>query len=219
MQNETRRPALTMTLVLLLATGACQSRSDRAGGAESAARDKATPADSMATPADSAAMGTSTGSPAASKGGMTDEAILGMLDGANKADSVGGALAAKKATDPEVKAFAQLMMSEHHAMRVEGEELAKKLGITPKQPEKDPVAGYAAAETAALQKAKKGEDFDKTYIDNEVTLHQAVLDAANMARVATGKQEIKDLIQKAAPIIQKHLDQAQTIQKRLSPTA
>ena len=212
MQNETRRPALTMTLMLLLATAACQGKTDRAGGSESAA------ADSTAAVADSTAKAASSDSAASSKRGMTDESILGMLDGANKADSAGGALAAKKATDPEVKAFAQMMMTDHHALRAAGEELATKLGITPKAPAKDPIAGYAAAETAALQKAKKGEDFDKTYIDNEVTVHQAVLDAANMAKVATPNQEVKDLIAKAGPVVQKHLEQAQAIQKRLSPT-
>ncbi len=216
MQNETRRPALAMTLMLLLTAAACQSKAGRAGGDESAAG--GTPADSMAASTDSTARAGSADSAVASKGGMTDESILGMLDGADKADSTGGALAVKKATDPEVKAYARMMMTDHHELRAAGEELAKKLGITPKAPPKDPIAGYAAAEAAAIQKAKKGEDFDKTYIDNTVTMHQAVLDAANMAKVATPNQEIKDLIAKAGPVVQKHLEQAQTIQKRLSPT-
>ena len=218
MQSETRRPALAMTLMLALATGACQGRSGAAGGTESAAGTAARAADSAAHAIDSTATNSASTEAAAPKGGLTDETILGMLDGANKADSVGGALAVKKATDPEVKAFAELMMSEHHALRVAGEDLAKKLGVTPKPPARDPIAGYVAAETAALQKAK-GADFDKVYIDNEVTVHQAVLDAANMARVSASSQELKDLIEQAAPVIQKHLDQAKAIQKRLSPTA
>lgn len=209
MQMETtRRPAMVITLILGLAAAACQGGAGNGNGTETAARDTTTPAaDTTAAPAP------------APKGGLSDETILGMLDNANKADSIGGALASKKATDPEVKAFAAMMMKDHHELRVGGEELAKKLGVTPKPPEKDPIAGYVNAEMGALQKATKGEDFDRTYIDNEVSVHQAVLDAANMARVSSSSPELKELIQSAIPIIQGHLGQAQAIQKRLSPAA
>lgn len=218
MRSDMQRPALSMTLVLALATGACQSRNTGAAGTESAARtDTSTSAESAAAPVDSGVMSKSSDSTKAAKG-LTDATILGMLDGANKADSTGGALASKQATDPEVKAFAKMMMTDHHALRVAGEDLAQKLGITPTPPAKDPVAGYVAAENAALRKAKKGADFDRTYIDNEVTVHQAVLDAANMAKVSASSQELKDLIAKAGPVIQKHLDEAQAIQKKLNST-
>lgn len=206
MQMKTGRSTLTMTLALALAAGACQGRTGNAGGTETAARDTTTPpAETTATPA------------TAPKGGPSDESIMGMLDAANRADSTAGVLASKKATDPEVKAFAATMMKDHHELRVKGEELAKKLGITPKQPEKDPIAGYVNAELNALLKAKKGE-FDQLYIDNEVTVHQAVLDAANMSKVGATSPELKELIQNAIPVIQGHLEQAMAIQKRLSPT-
>ncbi len=206
MLMTTGRSTLTMTLALALATSACQGRTDSAGGTETATRDTTTPpAETTATPA------------VAPKVGPSDETILGMLDAANRSDSTAGVLASKKATDPEVKAFAATMMKEHHELRVKGEELAKKLGVTPKPPEKDPVAGYFNAELNALLKAKKGE-FDQLYIDNEVTVHQAVLDAANMSRVSASSPELKELIQNTIPIIQGHLAQAQAIQKRFGST-
>lgn len=212
--DTARRPALTMTIMFALAAWACQGKASNAG-VETAAGDTAAVS---STPGVATADGpVSTDSSSASRAGLTDETILGMLDGANKGDSVGGAIAAKKATDAEVKAYAEMMMKDHHELRVGGEELAKQLGVTPKPPAKDPIAGYANAEMAALQKAKNGEDFDQTYIGNEVTVHQAVLDAANMARVTTTTTELKTLIQNAIPVIQRHLEQAQSIQKRLSP--
>ncbi len=218
--DATGRPALAWSLMLALAAGACQGRPANGGGAtESAARDTGTVAESSAAPSDSAAKsGGSTDSNGAPKAGLNDETILGMLDRANQADSTAGVLAGVKATDPEVKTFASMMKKDHHELRVSGEALAKKLGVTPKPPAKDPVAGYAAAELAALQKAKKGEDFDRTYIDNEVTVHQAVIDAVNMARVSTQTPEVKELIQNAIPVIRGHLEQAMAIQKRLNPT-
>jgi putative membrane protein len=196
---------------LLLAAVACQGRSDtpRSGDAASGAL----PADTAAAK-DSARPTTTT-----PKGGLTDSNLVFILDEANKADSAAGAMALKKAANADVKAFAKLMMAEHHALRAEGQELAKKLGVTPKPPERDPLAGYTRNEMSALQKTPKGPDFDRTYIDHEVSIHQAVLDFANQARVSTQRPELRDLIQKAIPVITKHLEQAQALQKQLTPAA
>jgi putative membrane protein len=204
---------LPVGLMLLLAATACQGRT------ENVARDQSAAA-SAATPPDTGAPDARGGAPAATpKGGLGDSNIVALLDEANKADSAAGALALKKATNPEVKAFAKLMMGEHHAMRVQGQELAKQLGVTPKLPERDPLSGYAKNEMDALQKTAKGAEFDRTYIDHEVSIHQAVLDFANQAKVTTQTPELRDLIEKAVPVIKKHLDQAQEIQKKLGSTA
>jgi putative membrane protein len=199
-----------MGIALLVGLSAC-------GGGSNAARDQSAAATGAT---DTAAAGKTTGAPAATpKGGLTDSNIVAILDDANKADSAAGALALKKATRPDVKAFAKLMMAEHHALRVAGQELAKQLNVTPKPPEHDPLAGYTRNEAATLQKTPKGPDFDRTYIDNEVSVHQAVLDFANQARVTTQTPELRALIEKAIPVIRKHLDQAESIQKQIAPAA
>jgi putative membrane protein len=198
-------------LVLLLMLSACQGKTNTAG------RDQAA-ADSAAARDTGAAAGAA--APATTpKGGLGDSNIVAILDEANKADSAAGAVALKKATNPDVKAFARLMMADHHAMRVQGQQLAKQLNVSPKPPERDPLAGYTRNEMNTLQKTAKGAEFDRTYIDNEVAIHQAVLDFANQARVTTQTPELRDLIEKAAPIIKKHLDQAQEIQKKLGASA
>jgi putative membrane protein len=210
--EASRLAGLPVGLMLLLAASACQGRTENVGRDQSAAA-------SPATPADTGAPGAAGGAPAAPKGGLGDSNIVALLDEANMADSAAGAMALKKATNPDVKAFAKLMMGEHHALRVQGQALAKQLGVTPKLPERDPLAGYIRTETDALKKTPKGAEFDRTYIDHEVSVHQAVLDLANQAKVTTQTPELKDLIEKAIPVIRKHLDQAQEIQKKLGPTA
>ena len=200
-------------MVVLAATAACQGKTDTAARDQNAAASAATPADTGATSGGAAASATTP------KGGLTDSNIVALLDEANKSDSAAGAVALKKATNPDVKAFAKLMMAEHHAMRAEGQQLAKQLNVTPKPPERDPLGGYTRNEMVALQKTAKGAEFDRTYIDHEVSIHQAVLDFANQARVTTQTAELKDLIQKAVTTIKKHLDQAQEIQKKLGGTA
>jgi len=204
---------LQIGLVLLGTLGACK------GADQNVARDQSAAATAEA-PSDTGAPGANSGAPAATpKSGLTDANIVALLDAANKADSAGGAVASKKATRADVKSFARLMMSEHHALRLQGQQLAKQLGVEPKAPERDPLAPYVASEMKALQSTPKGAEFDRTYIDNEVTIHQAVLDLANQARVTTQTPQLRELIEKAIPIIQKHLDQAQSIQKELTPSA
>jgi putative membrane protein len=207
------RATLPIGLLLLGSLGACKA-ADR-----NVARDQSAAA-SGETPSDTGAPGANSGAPAATpKSGLTDANIVALLDAANKADSAGGATALKKATRADVKAFAKLMMSEHHALRTQGQQLAKQLGVEPKPPERDPLAPYVASETKALQTTPKGPEFDRTYIDNEVTIHQAVLDLANQARVTTQTAQLRNLIEKAIPVIRKHLDQAMAIQKQLTPSA
>jgi putative membrane protein len=200
-----------VVLALIAGLGACKGADQNVGRNQS-------PAASAESPSDTGASGSAAGAAAATpKAGMSDSNIVALLDEANKADSSSGALASKKATRPDVKAFAKLMMSEHHALRVQGLQLAKQLGVEPKLPQHDPLAPYAASEMKTLQSTAKGPEFDRTYIDNEVTIHQAVLDFANQARVTTQTAQLRDLIEKAIPTIRKHLDQAQSIQKQISP--
>ena len=206
------RGTLAVGFVVAGVLAACNSSNRNADRDQSQAA-------SADTSADSAAADTGKAPAAASQGGLTDANIMALLDGANKADSAGGALAAKKATDAEVKAFARLMMSEHHALRAAGQALAKQLGVEPKAPERDPLAPYVANEMKTLQSTGKGAEFDRTYIDNEVSVHQAVLDLANQAQVTTQTPQLKELIEKAIPVIRKHLDQATALQKKLTPAA
>jgi putative membrane protein len=199
-------------LFLLGTLGACE------GADRNVARDQGAAA--TADTSDTSAAGATSGAPAATpRSGLTDANIVALLDAANKADSAGGAVASKKATRADVKTFARLMMGEHHALRLQGQQLAKQLGVEPKAPERDPLAPYVASEMKALQSTPKGAEFDRTYIDNEVTIHQAVLDLANQARVTTQTPQLRELIEKAIPIIQRHLEQAQSIQKQLTPAA
>jgi putative membrane protein len=154
-----------------------------------------------------------TGAPGA--GQLSDANIVALLDEANMADSASGAYALGKATNPDVKAFAKLMMGEHHALRAQGQQLAKQLNVTPAPPANDPLKPAAASEMAALRAAPKGAQFDRTYIEQEIGMHKAVLDLAEKGHDAAQNEQLKKLIEQAKPVIEKHLDRAEEIQKKL----
>lgn len=168
-----------------------------------------------------AASSTVTGDTSTMAGGATasgtwsDANIVALLDEANMADSAAGSIAATKGTSSEVREFARRMMRDHHELRTQGAALAKKLNVTPAAPSDDPVMPMAQDETNTLNTTVKGKDFDKAYIDAEVNAHKAVLDLATKAAAQTQTAELKNLIQKAAPVIQGHLTKAESIQKTL----
>ncbi|HEX3235073.1 MAG TPA: DUF4142 domain-containing protein [Gemmatimonadales bacterium] len=194
-----------------LAMGACKGKEKTAdtGRVE-------TPAATDTGTAGMAGAGTAdTAKAATSNAPYTDPNIVALLDEANKADSAAGAFALTKAADPGVKQFAKMMMGEHHALRVQGLALAKKLNVTPQAPTEDPVKAAGTSEMDSLRAAGKGAAFDKVYIDQEVTIHKAVLDLANKGHDDTQNAELKALIEKAKPIIQRHLDRAEELQKKL----
>jgi putative membrane protein len=156
----------------------------------------------------------------AQPGQLSDANIVALLDEANMADSAAGAYAATKATSPDVKSFAKLMMGEHHMLRAEGRRLAQRLNVTPELPANDPLKPAAEAEMTALKGAAKGAAFDRIYIEQEIGIHKAVLDVAGKGHDATQNPELKKLIEQAGPVVQKHLDRAEEIQKKLGkPTA
>ena len=199
--NGSKSSMVTFAIAVLALT-ACSKK-------ESSSTD--TTAASSTVSADTSAM--STGAPAA--GTWTDANIFALLDEANAGDSTAGAVAATEGTAAAVRDFAKRMMRDHHQLRVQGEALATKLKITPAAPSGDPVTPAGQKEMDTLNSTAKGKDFDRAYIDAEVDIHKAVLDIATKAAAQTQNAELKNLIQKAAPVIQSHLDKAESIQKTL----
>ena len=161
------------------------------------------------------AAGSSTGASASGAAALSDPNIVYILDQANASDSARGRLATTKGTSTDVKNFGRLMVGEHHALRQQGQQLAKKLNVTPQAPPNDQGEAQAKTEMDSLNATAKGKAWDKAYIDYEVNYHQAVLQTATKALDAAQNQELKDLIKKAAPVIQKHLDHAKQIQQKL----
>lgn len=164
---------------------------------------------------------TSIANPAADTSGTAagaswaDAGIFALLDEANMGDSAAGAVAVTKGTASAVRDYGRRMVRDHHQLRAQGEALAKKLKITPTPPADDPVMPASRKHLDNINATAKGKDFDKAYIDGEVEIHKSVLEIATKAASQTQNTELKNLIQKAAPVIQGHLDLAESVQKSL----
>ena len=201
------KEARTMIAVMISTAAALAACSDRGAG---------TGDTGIGMTADSSAnMGMVDTMAAGSPGGLTDANIFYILDAANKVDSAGGSIATTKGTNSEVREYGQMMARDHHQLRQQGQALATRLAITPTPPAGDTAQAHLDKTMAMLNGAAKGRDFDKAYMDHEVGYHKVVLETATTAMAAAQNAELKNLIQKAAPVIQAHLDRAQAVQGRL----
>lgn len=172
-------------------------------------------ADSTAT--DSARAAASAAPPAATptQAPLNDANIAALLDEANMADSASGNLASTKGTSSQVKDFGRMMMRDHHTLRKAGQDLAKKVGLTPTPPANDTLPAHHQKMTDSLNAQAKGAAWDQAYIGHEVAMHQAVLSLLQTAEGAAQDTSLKALITKAIPNVQAHLTKAQDIQSKL----
>ncbi|MFC7517697.1 DUF4142 domain-containing protein [Herbaspirillum sp. GCM10030257] len=142
-----------------------------------------------------------------------DAQIAGIVVTANTVDIDAGKLAEKTSKNKEVKAFAKQMVTDHTGVNKQATALVKKLNVTPEDSDISKSLKEAGDATLAKLKGLKGKEFDKAYVDNEVTYHQSVIDALDKTLVPNAKNaELKDTLIKVRPAFVAHLEHAKKIQ-------
>lgn len=146
----------------------------------------------------------------------TDPQIAGIVQAANEIDIDQAKLALKKSSNPQVKEFANQMISDHTALHKSVSDLAKKLGVTPEDTDTSKQLKQQAADETRKLNSLKGKAFDKEYASHEVAYHQAVIDAATQTLIPNAKNaELKSAVEGAAPLLQGHLQHAKQLDQSL----
>ena len=147
---------------------------------------------------------------------LDDPTIVAIFDAANTYDVETSGLALQKSHNKAVLELARQFVNDHQAVRQQGRDLAKKLGVTPTPPENFSLALDHAKAMKELE-SKSGAAFDKAYLAHEVAYHQAVIDALNQTLIPAIKSpELKALVEKIGPAFQGHMEAAKALQKRLT---
>jgi putative membrane protein len=162
---------------------------------------------------------------------------------ADSAEIQAAQIATKKATNAQVRQFAQEMIRDHGKAAKDDAALAQKLNVDLKtagnQGQMAQSVQSMAQQTAQqLNSTPKGAAFDKAYIDSQVQGHQSVLE--NLQRIAGNSSTTgatgggastaarpaaassagapatpQEAAQKMIPHVQQHLDKAKQIQSKL----
>ncbi|HEU4853167.1 MAG TPA: DUF4142 domain-containing protein [Telluria sp.] len=145
-----------------------------------------------------------------------DAEIAAIVVAANSVDIDAGKMAKKKGSTKAVRDFGQRMVTDHTGVNKQAGELVKKLGVTPMENETSKSLRAGGKSTLDKLGKLKGAEFDKAYVDNEVTYHQAVLDTIDKTLIPNAKNaELKDLIVKVRPAIDAHLQHARQMQSSM----
>jgi putative membrane protein len=160
--------------------------------------------------------GTVTDQPSGNAGTLTDANIAAIVVGANKIDISAGELAIERSNNPEVKAFAQRMITDHNAVLSSAVKLVTRLGVTPVNNDLVATLSKQSAEHEAKLRTLSGKAFDKAYIDHEVAYHEAVNSVIEDQLIPGAKnQELKDTLISVVPAFKAHLKHCQMIQRTI----
>jgi len=152
----------------------------------------------------------------ASAQAINDAQIASIVVTANQVDIDAGKLAAATSSNPEVKKFAQLMVTDHTGVNKQAVALVTKLKVTPEDNDTSKSLKAGGEKNVASLKPLKGAAFDKAYVDHEVAYHQSVLDAVDKTLVPNASNaELKALLVKVRPAFVAHLEHAKHLQSSL----
>jgi putative membrane protein len=152
----------------------------------------------------------------ASAQGITDAQIAHIVVTANQVDIDAGKLAAAQGANPEVKKFGQQMVTDHTGVNKQASDLAAKLKVTPADNPTSKSLKEGGDKNVAKLKGLKGAEFDKAYIDNEISYHTAVLEAVDKTLIPGAQNaELKALLVKVRPAFVAHLEHAKKVQASL----
>jgi putative membrane protein len=147
---------------------------------------------------------------------LDDAQIAAIVVTANQVDIDAGALAAKSASNADVKAFGRQMVTDHTGVNTSATALAEKLKLTPEPNDTSRSLAKGGQDNVAHLKSLKGAAFDRAYIDHEVAYHQQVIDALDSTLIPGAKNaELKALLVKVRPAFVAHLDHARHVQSEL----
>jgi putative membrane protein len=152
----------------------------------------------------------------AQESALDDPTIVAIFDAANSANIETGKLAAERGASNAVRQFGAMLARDHQAVRQQGRDLAKKLGVTPTPP-----ADHSSAtnHAAAMEKLRqlRGAEFDRAFLRHEESFHRDVIAALKTTLLpAIKNQELRDLVLKVAPAFQAHMEMAQNLFKQLA---
>ena len=131
----------------------------------------------------------------------TDAQIAMIVVVADTVDVDYGKLAVKRTSNQAVKEFAETMVRDHTAVNDKAIALAKRLGVTPEESDTSKSLKSNGEKELAKLKALTGAEFDKAYVDNEVSYHEAVIGLLDKTLIPNTKNaELKSLLESGRPI-------------------
>ncbi len=125
-------------------------------------------------------------------------------------------LAGQRSQNPQVKQFAQRMVTDHTKTTNEMKQLMQQAGSGPLQNMQMP-SGLDQKHQALLTQLQQaqGPQFDQMYIQQQVQAHQMAVDMFRNYAQAGDHAQLKQFASQTLPALQQHLQMAQELQRSM----
>jgi len=151
---------------------------------------------------------------------MSDAGVVAKFTVADSGEIKLARLAQTKATNPEVKSYARMLVTDHSAHLRELAALKQKASSSAEWKSSDTLSTATTPDKQAAEDAftqfnamTKGAEFDTAFVNHMVMDHEKVLSEAQSAQPQNA--DLKALLDKTVPTLQKHLDKAKELQTKL----
>ena len=143
---------------------------------------------------------------------LTDPQIAHIAYTAGVIDIAAAKQAQTKASNKDVKAFADDMVRDHEAVNKQALDLVKKLNVKPEDNDTSKALSKAAADKLAELGKLSGAAYDKAYVANEVAYHKTVNGALETQLIPSASNaELKGLLQTGLKLFQGHEQHAEHV--------
>jgi putative membrane protein len=145
--------------------------------------------------------------------GATPEGdIAAIVTAANEGEIQQGQAASARATSADVRAFAQMMVTDHTAALNSARDTFNRAGINPSENNISTTLRSGSQTTVTNLNTYSGAAFDRTYMQTQVDLHSWLLNALDVALIpSTVTPELRTLLETQRASVAAHLDRARTI--------
>jgi len=132
---------------------------------------------------------------------------------ANLQEIASGKLAAQRASDPKVKDFANMMITDHSKTQVKILDVAKNSGI------QLPMAATETPVPDRTLKVASDQDFDRLYVHTMVPGHRETVQLFEKYAITGKNPKVKAFAQQTLPTLKEHLSMIKMIDSQLKNPA
>ena len=156
-----------------------------------------------------------TSSPEALQG---EPAVMDVLRTANTIAIRSARLARTRSTNDAVRAYAVQILDDQMAASAKLSQLARRMDLRPRSDPASQQLLSQADQARATFETKRGDSFDRAYIENEIHFHQRLLDLLDRTLApAAADSGMKAYLNAERSRLAAQLDHAQHVQAALSP--
>ncbi|PYQ26365.1 MAG: hypothetical protein DMF56_24745 [Acidobacteria bacterium] len=144
-------------------------------------------------------------------GRMAANDVAGILATANQGEIDQANAALSKATNADVRAFAQMMVTDHTNAGNTARDVFARNGITPADNTTTSELKTSGQRSMTNLNAYSGAAFDRAYMQSQVDMHQWLLTNLDTVLIPSARGDLRNFLETTRGTVSSHLDRARQI--------